>query len=266
MTATAVPGRAGERLAEIGARAVLCDLYGEVGSRVYDRLSGGDAFEVRELLRLVRPLRGDVLELAAGSGRLTFPLLALGRPVVALELSPPMLDILRERLAAAPPKVRDRCELVEGDMSRFALDRRFGAVVLGTSSVSLLDDDGRRRLYRAVREHLAPGGRFVLSTVDVDPEEASTSAEFDLETGSGNGYRIYEHWSPVEGTRTVTVFPEVVGDGPVQVCTTTIRVLPAAKLAGELASCGLRVVRTVPVRSTFERRYTDVLLEVGEGD
>ncbi|MFJ7206303.1 daptide-type RiPP biosynthesis methyltransferase [Streptomyces sp. NPDC098789] len=265
-----VPGRAGELLASLGGRAVLCDLYDAVGASVYHDLAGTGTHEVRELLTLVRRIPGPVLDLAAGSGRLTLPLLALGREVTALELSAYMLELLDQRLAAAPPALRERCLPVRADMSDFALGRRFGAIVLGTTTISLLGPEGRVGLYRAVREHLEPGGRFLLSTVDMtttgtDPTgtDPTGAAEVDMEivTDSGRAYRLFEHWTPDSGSRTVTLFPAVIADtGPVEVCTTTIGVLPVALLEAELAAAGFTISSRHPLPAVGERHH-DVLLE-----
>ncbi|WP_260613816.1 daptide-type RiPP biosynthesis methyltransferase [Streptomyces sp. WAC07061] len=260
-----VPGRAGELLASLGDRAVLCDLYDAVGATVYHDLAGTGTHEVRELLALVRRIPGDVLDLAAGSGRLTLPLLALGRQVTALELSSYMLELLDQRLAAAPPALRARCLPVRADMSAFDLGRRFGAIVLGTTTISLLDAEGRTGLYRAVREHLEPGGRFLLSTVDMAATgEGPAEVDMEIVTDSGRAYRLFEHWTPDSGSRTVTLFPAGPGapgdEGPVQVCTTTIGVLPAELLEAELAAAGFSVRSRHPLPAVGERHH-DVLLE-----
>ncbi|MYR46543.1 methyltransferase domain-containing protein [Streptomyces sp. SID5910] len=272
MTPPKVPGRAGELLAELGDRAELHDVYDETGSPIYHDFSLKDTHEVRELVGLVRRTPGAVLELAAGSGRLTLPLLALGREVTALELSGGMLRLLDERLAQAPGRLRERCVTVRADMSSFALGRRFEVIVLGTTSVSLLDEEGRAGLYAAVREHLAPGGRFLLSTADIvasgAPGSDATGAAAEVEAvieavgASGRVYRMHDHWPAGSATRTVTIFPATVGDdGPVTVCTTTVGVLPADRLESELAGAGLTVLSRHPLPGTG--RYRDVLLEVG---
>lgn len=249
-----IPGRAGARLAELGDRAVCWDLYDEVGSSVYHDLAGQDTHEIRELLTLVRTVPGPVLDLAAGSGRLTMPLLASGRDVTALELSGSMLKLLSARLAEAPEALRNRCTTVQADMSDFALGREFGVIVLGTTSVSLLDAPGRKGLYHSVRAHLAPGGRFLLSTVDLAANDnAPAETEVEFTTDSGRSYRMFEYWTPGAEARTVTVFPAVIGEGQVDVCTTSIRVLSADQLEEELrqsgfAACSRRLLPDVGAR------------------
>ena len=269
VSAPVLGGRAGEAVAALGARVRLRDLYDEVGSAVYHDLAGSDTHEVRELLARLRSLPGPVLELAAGTGRLTMPMLSLGREVTALELSASMLAMLGGRLEAAPPALRQRCVLVPGDMSGFSLGRRFGAVVLGTTSVSLLDAAGRVGLYRSVRAHLAPGGRFLLSTVDASGTAADATADSGSEVvlgyraASGRGYRMFEQWSPGARTRTVVVLPDPLPDsGPVDVCTTEIGVLSPDLLAEELVAAGF----TPPRRHALPDagvRHRDVLLETG---
>lgn len=257
-----VPGLAGQVLAGYGDRVSLHDLYGEAGAPVYHDLAAVDTTEIRELLRSVRAVPGPVLELAAGSGRLTLPLLALGREVTALELEESMVALLRDRLAELPAGIGKRCTVVQGDMSGFRLDGAFAVVVLGTTSVSLLDAESRAGLYAAVRAHLRPGGRFLLSTVDV---AGGDEDDLDLEAvgASGRRYRMIEHWRAGQEVRRVTILPteqDTPQDGPVLALTTSIRVLPADDLARELASAGLRVVARHPLPAA-SHRHTGVLLE-----
>lgn len=257
-----LPGAAGALLRGLGGRARLHDLYDDVGSAVYDDLCAADTSEVREILHLLRGTKGPVLELAAGSGRLTLPILAGGHEVVALELSPTMLGMLVDRLDAAPARLRDRCSTVRGDMSRFALGRKFGAIVLGTTSISLLDRPQRERLYAAVAEHLAPGGRFLVTTIYLDTAEATeTETEFRFTGASGRDYRLIEYWPTDAAARTVTVLPAEPAEGPVDVCVSSVRVLSADHLETELRAAGL-VTRARHTLLGEGLRYRDVLLEV----
>jgi methylation protein MtfA len=260
--AAAVPGLAGRILAEYGDRVVVHDLYDEAGASVYHDLAAIDTTEIRELLRSVRAVPGPVLELAAGSGRLTLPLLASGREVTALELKESMVALLHKRLAEAPAGVGGRCTVVQGDMSAFELGSTYAVVVLGTTSISLLDAEGRAGLYAAVRAHLRPGGRFLLSTVDVTGDDGD---DLDLEAvgASGRRYRMIEHWRAGQEVRKVTILPvqrEISEDGRLLALTTSIRVLPPDGLARELASAGLHVVARHPLPAASPR-HTGVLLE-----
>lgn len=120
-----------------------------------------------------RHAAGPVLELCAGSGRVTVPLARDGVELAALDASPPMLDRLRSRLdESTAPRVR----LVEADMRGFDLGRQFELAFCAFGSFEqLLTTDDQLACLRTVASHLAPGGVFVaelrsLTAIDWDAE------------------------------------------------------------------------------------------------
>ncbi|MDT3726761.1 daptide-type RiPP biosynthesis methyltransferase [Streptomyces sp. DSM 41972] len=212
----------------------LADVYGPDGAAAYHDLTVQDTNEIREICRAVRMTEGPVLELAAGSGRLTLPLLALRRRVTALDLSDDLLRLLGERLREAPEHIRTACVLVHGDMSGFRLEQRFGAIVLGTTSISLLDGDARKGLYQAAAEHLAPAGRFLVTTRSATGHEDTTVR---VEGASGRGYLLTETWTGAY-VRQVAIRP----DGSDRVLVSHVHDVTADRLAHELAEGGFRVL------------------------
>src|SRR5690625_482307 len=120
-TATTFPGSLGAAVAEMGTRAQIRDLYDDYGSRVYDDSTQVEISELRALRRLVRKYPGPILELAAGSGRLTVPMLGMEREVTALELSPSMIDRLHENVDSLPPEARRLLRVHQEDMREFEL-------------------------------------------------------------------------------------------------------------------------------------------------
>ena len=108
-----------------------------------------------------------VLELASGTGRLTFPLAAAGRErdaafeIVGLESSEPMLAHARAALAEQPEPVRAAVRIQEGDMRSFALADRFDLVIVPFNSLAYIHTrEDQIACLRAARDHLAPGGAF----------------------------------------------------------------------------------------------------------
>lgn len=258
-----IPGRAGALVASLGPRAQVHDMYDAEGAAMYHDLSLRDQAEVREVLRLVRSRPGPVLELAAGSGRFTVPLLAAGHDVTALELSSSMLALLTERLSGLPERLRSRCTFVQADMSDFSISRGFGSIVLGTTSISLLDEKGRAGLFRAVVRHLAPGGQFVLTTVDIPGSSAVTDEHYPLHGDSGQAYVMHEHFDPVSAVRSVVIHPALetlADDAPVIFSTSAVHVLDADRVVAEMAQHGLVVQSSLDVR--VPGHYRDVLLVV----
>jgi SAM-dependent methyltransferase len=107
---------------------------------------------------------GPVLELGAGTGRITLALAADGFEVHALDISQSMLERLRAKLAAQGSDVRNRVRLHEGDMRTFDLGTRFALVIIPYRAFlhNLTEGDQRACLAR-VRQHLAPGGTLALN-------------------------------------------------------------------------------------------------------
>ncbi|WP_353113103.1 class I SAM-dependent methyltransferase [Microbacterium sp.] len=100
---------------------------------------------------------GRVLELGCGTGHKLIPIAADGHRSVGLDLSPDML-------AEAHRKAEERGVSVEwrhGDMRDFDLDGEFDLIFIAANALLHLHEaDDIVQCFRAVRRHLAPGGRF----------------------------------------------------------------------------------------------------------
>src|SRR5436190_4898662 len=128
---------------------------------LYDRVSTPPAASVAFYVGRARETRGDVLELACGTGRVTIPiaqaLARSDRTVSALDLAPAMLDAARAKSAAA----HVAADFVSGDMRRFALGRRYGLIFVAFNSLlHLTTNEALGECFACVREHLAPDGIF----------------------------------------------------------------------------------------------------------
>jgi SAM-dependent methyltransferase len=177
----AVPGEAAERLRFFGLFATLHDMklprtrvlpvYSGYFATLYDALSQDYTWDLPLLSDLVAGGPKTILELGCGNGRLTVPLARSGHHVVGVDSSPDMLTLLRRKLSAAGPDVAARVELVQRDMRDFRLGRRFDLVLLPANNLSLLaSPEDRAAVFRQVRDHLGPGGRFVFDVGQLEPE------------------------------------------------------------------------------------------------
>jgi SAM-dependent methyltransferase len=107
---------------------------------------------------------GPVLELGAGTGRVTLAIAAAGIPIHALDASAPMLDALRAKLAACAPEVRDRVVAVHGDMRTFELQERFALIISPYRAfLHNVTEADRAACLSRVRQHLLPGGHFAFN-------------------------------------------------------------------------------------------------------
>ena len=107
---------------------------------------------------------GPVLELGAGTGRVTLAIADAGITIHALDASPGMLDVLRKKLADSTQEVRSRVIPVHADMRTFDLPERFALIIapFRTFLHNLTERDRMACLDR-VRSHLAPGGSFAFN-------------------------------------------------------------------------------------------------------
>jgi ubiquinone/menaquinone biosynthesis C-methylase UbiE len=131
----------------------------------YDLIHSGLKEDLKLLITLAAERDDPVLELGCGTGRLLLTFSRIGHTVIGIDNSPAMLGIARKKLSKESVSVRERVSLVEGDITSFELNQRFGLVMLPYNTLFHLDWSGRRKCFRRVERHLRPGGRFV---IDID--------------------------------------------------------------------------------------------------
>jgi len=137
--------------------------------RYYDHAFRAHRRDLAFYAELARRARGPVLELGAGTGRITFALLQAGAQVTAVDRAPAMLERARERAERLPAAQRARLRLVKGDVRSLKLRERFGLVLAPFNL--LMHMYTRRDLERAlevVRAHLAPRGVLAFDVLAPD--------------------------------------------------------------------------------------------------
>jgi ubiquinone/menaquinone biosynthesis C-methylase UbiE len=107
---------------------------------------------------------GPVLELGAGTGRVTLAIAAAGVPIHALDADEGMLEVLKSKLASLPSDVRARTTVLSGDMRTFELGERFALIICPFRAFlhNVTEADQLACLTR-VRHHLRPSGRFAFN-------------------------------------------------------------------------------------------------------
>ena len=158
----------------------------------HDVECGGYAADLPLWRELARAEPGPVLDVGAGTGRVSLDLARAGHDVTALDVEPALL-------AAAERRARREglpLTTVAADATGFDLgDRRFGLILVPMQTIQLLSGaTGRAGFLASARRHLAPGGLLALAIA-----EALESFEDELfglplpDVGERDGYRFFSH-------------------------------------------------------------------------
>lgn len=243
-------------------RSVIADIV-DAGSRehysdaaLYDyeyRRRRADVTFYRELAR--RRLRPDdaILELGAGTGRVSIPLARDGFRVTAVDQSPQMLAKLRGRIAALPLAAARRVTAVEGDLRTFrAGARKYPLAIAAFNVLEHLYTRGEvDACLRRVAASLTPDGIFAfdvqlpdLAWLIRDPSKRWARTRFtDPSTGKSTYYSTNHDYDPVGQIALIRLYYEPAdGDGPTRVVQLSQRKFFPAELEALVAHAGMRVV------------------------
>jgi SAM-dependent methyltransferase len=109
--------------------------------------------------QLAEATGGPILDLGAGTGRVSLDLASHGHDVVALDSDPELLAELSERAAEVTT--------VNADARKFSLDVEFPLIIAPMQLVQILGgQEGRLAMLRSVQAHLSPDGLFAAANSD----------------------------------------------------------------------------------------------------
>jgi SAM-dependent methyltransferase len=177
-----------------------------------------------ELVHGAIPAGASILELGAGAGRMTHPLLQLGHPVVAVDESPEMLAHIHG------------AETVTAQIQALDLGRRFDVVLLASFMVNTADDALRRAFLHTCRRHVRDDGQVLLQRHAPAWFEAAAEGEA---TKEGITFRLRDLKRPRPGLLSATTEYQV--DDRLWTQWFTTRRLDDEELAAALADAGLAV-------------------------
>jgi SAM-dependent methyltransferase len=217
----------------------------------YDHTYARRASDVAFYRDAARRLGSPVLELGVGSGRVAIPTALDGAEVLGLDLNAAMLARAREtaRRKGVP---RGRLSLRRGDMRRFKLGRTFPLITAPFNALlHLYEPDDIAACFRCVRDHLAPGGRFVFdvhvpspSELARDPERAYVGRPLKHPTlGVRVRYTERFRYDPIKQVQHITIRFEPEDGSPAQETLLTQRQIFPGELRALLTLGGLRLAR-----------------------
>lgn len=138
------------------------DIYA-VYSQFYDTYVVDYARDLNFYQEYAKTVKTPVLEIGAGTGRVTIPLAKAGISIVALDISDSMLAVLKRRVSEQSIEVRNRIEIVKADACSFDLDTRYEQIIVPfyTFNYFLAAEDQDAALDRFYT-HLAPQGLLLI--------------------------------------------------------------------------------------------------------
>jgi len=169
---------------------------------------------------------GPVLEVGAGTGRLTIPLARLGLEVWAVDVSAGMLARLCAKLEREEPAVRARVHVVHADAAALDLpERRFALALLPFNTLMLIPDpEDERATLAAIAAHSAPGAVLALDVMNplslpLESERSPAPSEPRTAPDTGNRYVRMAMNTGLDAQRRQRVcgwYDELLPDGTVQ--------------------------------------------------
>jgi SAM-dependent methyltransferase len=137
--------------------------------RYYDHAFRAHRRDIEHYVALARRVRGPVLELGAGTGRVTLALLRAGVEVVAVDQSASMLQRLRTRAEALPREQQARLQLVQADLRKLKLRKRFGLILAPFNLfMHMYTRADLERALARVRAHLRDSGKLAFDVLMPD--------------------------------------------------------------------------------------------------
>jgi SAM-dependent methyltransferase len=137
--------------------------------RYYDHAFRAHRRDIGHYVALARRAHGPVLELGAGTGRITLALLRAGVEVIAVDRSAEMLARLRQRAALLPAADRARLRLVQGDLRSLSLKRRFELILAPFNLfMHMYTRADLERALTRISAHLQPKGKLAFDVLMPD--------------------------------------------------------------------------------------------------
>jgi SAM-dependent methyltransferase len=197
--------------------------------RYFDLESGHITADIPFYLKQAQLSGGPVLELGCGTGRLTIPMAEAGFAMTGLDISAAMLE--QARLKASKPGLD--ITWVEADCRNFSLETKFGTVIFPFNGMAHIHDrESHEALLARVREHLKPGGHFIvdwfnpaLEILSRDPGKRYPCFEYDDPDGRGKVVitenNIYDRATQINHVK----WYYQIGDEPEEVRELNMRIL-----------------------------------------
>ena len=140
---------------------------GGLNVETYDARTLGFPGEIDFWVARARASGGPVLELASGTGRVSWAIARAGIDVVGVDLGVGMIEQAERKRQYESFEVSRRVRFVHGNMAVFDLGQRFAlAIIPARAFQALLTIEQQRRSLGNIQRHLKPGGKLIIDIFD----------------------------------------------------------------------------------------------------
>ena len=135
--------------------------YGDF-SFYYDELMDDVDYEhwylyIEEIFNELKVKPNDILEMACGTGSLTYYLCKNGYNVTCFDKSTEMLSVAYNKLISFR-----NIKILNQDMTSFSINKKFDCVISICDSINyIIDEDNLLKVFKNVNEHLKKDGLFI---------------------------------------------------------------------------------------------------------
>ena len=173
-------------------------------ARLYDGLVDVDD-DIDFFVDLSKSTKGKVLELMAGTGRISVPITEAGVQLTCVDSSAEMLRILQDKL-----KRRGlAAEVILQDVAALSLESSFALAFIAFNSFEEITDEiSRKAVLGGIHSHVCPHGRFVCTLHDPSHRLRSVGPDHELRRlfkEPGTGRNIVMHLNTSYDTKSGVV-------------------------------------------------------------
>jgi SAM-dependent methyltransferase len=159
----------------------------------YDALNFSNSHDLPFYAKYCKQVRGAVLELCCGTGRLTIPLAKDGVKITGLDFTPSMLEMARNKALQAGVDV----PFFQSDMRDFELNKKFDLIFIPFNSLqNTYTVNDVQSILRRVQHHLNAGGLFIFDIfnpcIELMVDRSRTPHEFRYRLPNGREVKVTE--------------------------------------------------------------------------
>jgi ubiquinone/menaquinone biosynthesis C-methylase UbiE len=134
----------------------------KVNPALYRILTVSLSYDIPLYQELALQYGSPILELGAGLGRISVPLVRELHRVIALDNSSEMIHELNHARQHLTKEFKDNLHIIEEDMTSFSLDEKCGLIIIPLRTIQLLSDEQRQSCLSRCFANLHQGGALAI--------------------------------------------------------------------------------------------------------